>query len=96
MKTIYNVLGVLLAFLGLQSALLGTLYKIQSWQLPKIGSMTLDLQIIGFVIIGIGVSVVIAAKNVRNEERIERLQLRDDYLLPNKVKEPLHDDDLLV
>lgn len=75
--------------------MIGALYKIESWSPPVVAGGELNLLLLGMLLAGGGIFLVIAAKLIKAEERMEL----DPNRIPRsaeKVEELLGDDDQYV
>jgi len=95
MKRVLNTIGYVLIVVALQIVLLGALYKIQSWEMPYIGGNKVDLIVLGVLLVSGGSMLVLAAKLMKKEERLE---LDPDRITKSAEKEEvlLRDDDQYV
>ncbi len=90
-----TAIGYIIVVIGIKSSLLGALYKIQSWESPTIGGTKLNLLLLGLLLTSGGAMLVLAAKLMKKEDRLEL----DPNLVAHpaaKVEELLQDDDQYV
>lgn len=96
MKKVLTLLIILSAFFGIQAVLLGALYKIQSWEMPKIGALEVNLLGVGLVLSGLALSLLVLRANWSAIEPEKPLRL--DELPPEDTaqKTPLKAEDELL
>tara|TARA_X000000950_G_C13420863_1_gene460049 strand:+ start:55 stop:348 length:294 start_codon:yes stop_codon:yes gene_type:complete len=97
MKSLLSVLTIVFFFIGTQLVLLGALYKIQSWEMPAIGGLTINILAIGLVMEGIAFTLLALKNSWSQIVQEERLELDEQRLDKVAEPEPLkNEDDLLL
>ena len=97
MKTLFSIVAAVCLFIGPQALLLGALYRIQSWEMPQLGGMHLDLIVVGVLVTAGGAAALFARNIVGRATKEDRLEL-DDHRITKSPVEQLrnNDDDLYV
>lgn len=93
MRKLLSILTIALFFIGTQAILLGALYKIQSWEMPEIGGLTINLLAVGLVIEGTALTLMILKNNWSDIASEERLTLDGDRLQKIEKRESLRSDE---
>lgn len=96
MKKLLLILTIAFFFFGTQAILLGALYKIQSWEMPAIGGLEINLLAIGLVMEGIALTLMVLKNYWPEIASEERLELEDHRLPKVEKAEPVKREDELL
>lgn len=95
-----KIVGVLALFIGISTVLLGTLFKIQSWEMPQIGGIYIDLLTIGVSLNIFGIGLFLLAALWPKPASADRFELDETRIPQDRPQaQPANrttDDDLLV
>ncbi len=95
-KKTLKILVIIFSLLGFQALLIGALYRIQSWEMPSVGGVDLNLLGIGIILIGLALNLMVLQSNWRKTRPTKRLELDGDGLQSMELKDKLKKEEELL